>query len=40
MDGYEVTLLMIGVVAGVVVFLGGFMLADRIREWRWRKWHR
>lgn len=44
MGGYEVLLLfvgaVIGVVIGVVVFLGGAVLADRIRERRWRKWHR
>lgn len=40
MDAYEVTLLMIGAVAGVVAVLGGYILIDRIREWRWRKWHR
>ena len=40
MGGYEVLLLFIGAVIGVVVFLGGALLADRIRERRWRKWHR
>ena len=40
MGAYEVTLLTIGAACGVVVVLGGCSLADWIREWRWRKWHR
>ena len=40
MDRYEIVLLLIGAAAGVVIVFGGMFLADWIREWRWRKWHR
>lgn len=40
MSGDEIMLLVIGAAAGITVVLGGFLLIDRIREWRWRRWHR
>lgn len=40
MSGYEITLLASGAVIGIGAVIGGYILVDRIREWRWRRWHR
>lgn len=40
LTGADVLLLFVGAVIGVVIAFGGYVLVDRIRERRWRKWHR